>query len=49
MLRNTIVSFSDPSAALATTKATVALSVLSLAHVRLTQNFPAMCSLSPIR
>ena len=38
MLRKTIVSLSEPAAALATTKATVALSVLSLAWVRLTQN-----------
>ena len=38
MLRNTSVSLSEPTAALATTKATVALSVLSFAAVRLTQN-----------
>jgi hypothetical protein len=37
-----MVSLSEATAALATTNATVALSVLSLAEVRLTQNFPAM-------
>ena len=47
MLRKTTVSFSDPRAAPAMTKATVALSVSSLAHVRLTQNFPA--NLFPFR
>src|SRR6266446_6759554 len=41
-LRNTSVSLPDPTAALATTKATVALSLLSLAWVRLTQNRLAM-------
>src|SRR4029077_3113133 len=41
-LRNTSVSLPEPSAALATTKATVALSLLSLAWVRLTQNRLAM-------
>ena len=40
MLRNTSVSLSEPTAALATTKATVALSVLSFEWVRLTQNLP---------
>src|SRR5262245_41964093 len=40
VLRNTIVFWLDATAALATTNATVALSVLSLAEVRLTQNFP---------
>src|SRR5262245_40062644 len=41
-LRNTSVSLPEPTAALATTKATVALSPLSLAWVRLTQNRLAM-------
>src|SRR2546426_6486963 len=41
-LRNTSVSLPEPSAALATTNATVALSALSLACVRLTQNLLAM-------
>src|SRR6185436_18337218 len=45
MLRNTSVSWLDAAAALATTKATVALSVLSLAQVRLTQNFPVPATL----
>src|ERR1041385_1504190 len=45
MLRNTMVSFSEPTAAFATTKATVALSGLSLAQVRLTQNRPAISTL----
>src|SRR5690349_10117349 len=42
MLRNTIVSLSDATAAFATTKATVALSESFLAEVKLTQNRPAM-------
>src|SRR5215470_17331666 len=41
-LRNTSDSFPEPAAALATTKPTVALSVLSLAWVMLTQNLLAM-------
>src|ERR1700756_3186319 len=41
-LRNTSVSLPEPTAALATTNATVALSLLSLAWVRLTQNRLAM-------
>src|SRR5688572_14846253 len=39
-----MVSLSEATAALATTNATVALSVLSLAKLRLTQNFPGMFS-----
>src|SRR5688500_18517461 len=42
VLRKTTTSLSDATAALATTKATVALSGLSLAQVRLTQNLPGM-------
>src|SRR6266852_3649448 len=41
-LRNTSVSLPEPAAALASTKATVALSLLSLAWVRFTQNRLAM-------
>src|SRR2546426_9175047 len=44
-LRNTSVSLPEPSAALATTNATVALSALSLACVRLTQNRLAISTL----
>src|ERR1700690_3444482 len=52
MLRKTSVSLSDATAAFAMTKATVALSELSLADERLTQNFPAivlvLLSLDPV-
>src|SRR5688572_11174978 len=44
MERNTTTSFPEPRAALATTKDTVALSVLSFEIVQLTTNFPAMGS-----
>src|SRR5262245_3302972 len=46
MLRKTSVSLPEPSAALAMTKPTVALSGLSFAWVRLTQNRLAMAQLS---
>src|SRR5260370_42021865 len=45
VLRKTTASLSEATAALATTKATVALSGSSLACVRLTQNFPGMSRL----
>ena len=46
MLRKTSVSLPEPAAALAMTKATVALSGLSLAQVRFTQNLAAMAQSS---
>src|ERR1019366_468822 len=45
--RNSSFSLSDATAALAMTKATVALSGLSLANVRLTQNFPGIVLVLP--